>query len=263
MTNIRKPNVAGQFYPEATKSLSAIINKFLSEGHLEINTQPKAIIAPHAGYIYSGPIAATVYATLSKFRSTIKNIVLLGPAHRMYFSGIAATEVDFFETPLGLVQVSHDTDKILSLPVVHINEAAYNMEHSLEVQLPFLQAVLEKFTVIPLIVGDVHFNAVAQVLEKLWGGDETLIVVSSDLSHYLNYDAAQKLDKLTSNAIVNLEPENIKNDQACGRVAIQGLLKVAGQRHLTANVLDLRNSGDTAGSKDSVVGYGAYCFVIG
>ena len=262
MTSVRKPNVAGQFYPGQAKVLAAMVNKFLQAAiPINIDKQPKAIIAPHAGYIYSGPIAATVYASLLKFKGKIKNVVLLGPAHRVYVSGIAATAVDYFETPLGAIAVAHDiVNKILTLPTVHINEEAFDTEHSLEVQLPFLQVVLGEFKLIPLAVGEVNFSAVAAVLEKLWGDAATLIVVSSDLSHYYDYKAAQKLDALTSKAIVELAPENIAVEQACGRVPMQGLLQAAKKHGLTAQVLDVRNSGDTAGTKDSVVGYGAYCF---
>ena len=204
MANIHKANVAGQFYPGQDKVLVAMINKFLAEADIDIDQQPKAIIAPHAGYVYSGPIAASAYATLLKFKNNIKKVVLLCPAHRMYFTGIAATEMDYFETPLGNIPVKYNMNQVLSIPEVRINEFAYNMEHSLEVQLPFLQIVLKDFNLIPLVIGDASSAIVSKVLEFLWGDKETLIVISSDLCHYHDYDTAKNMDKLTSEAIINL-----------------------------------------------------------
>lgn len=253
MNNIRKPNVAGQFYPGKASALEAMIHAFLRESHADVEEQPKAIIAPHAGYIYSGPIAATIYAVLSRYKDSIKRVIVIGPSHRLYFHGIAATMADYFETPLGKVPVANQRD-------VSVNEAAYDKEHSIEVQLPFLQIVLEPFELVPLIVGDEKYSKVADVLANLWGGKETLIIVSSDLSHYKDYPTAQKLDALTSQAIIQLAPERLHFEQACGLIPIQGLLQVAKQNKMQARALDVRNSGDTAGSKDSVVGYGAYCF---
>jgi MEMO1 family protein len=255
MYNIRKPNVAGQFYPEKANALKEMIHSFLKESRASVPQQPKAIIAPHAGYIYSGPVAATVYAALSPYKDAIHKVILIGPSHRMYFKGIAATMADYFETPLGAVPVARHRD--LSS---HVNEAPYAMEHSLEVQLPFLQVVLNQFEIIPLIVGDEEFTKVADVIDSLWGGKETLIVVSSDLSHYQDYQTAQKLDALTSRGIVNFAPEQLHVEQACGLIPIQGLLQAARQYPMQAQALDVRNSGDTAGPKDSVVGYGAYYF---
>lgn len=259
MNNVRKPNVAGQFYPEKANTLKEMIHSFLIDTHVQVEEQPKAIIAPHAGYLYSGPIAATIYAVLSKYKDTVKKVILIGPSHRIYFKGIAATMVDYFETPLGSVPVANERD-FLSSPVIHINEAAFGMEHSLEVQLPFLQIVLNHFELTPLIVGDVEFSKVADVMASLWGGKETLIIVSSDLSHYKDYQAAQKLDACTSRAILNLAPQELHFEQACGLIPIQGLLHVAKQNNMQARALDVRNSGDIVGSKDRVVGYGAYCF---
>jgi hypothetical protein len=261
MTNIRKPNVAGQFYPEQTKALVEMINKFLSEAkHVVLPEQPKAIIVPHAGYIYSGTVAATIYAALSQYKDIINNVILLGPTHRMTFKGVAATMVDCFETPLGSIPVVHNWRNTLTSSVVNVNETAYEMEHSIEIQLPFLQVVLDKFELLPFVVGDEDFIAVADIIDSLWGKEDTLVVVSSDLSHYKDYNTAQELDALTSQAIVNLTPLEIKHEQACGLIPIQGLLQAAKNRKMKVRALDVRNSGDTAGSKDSVVGYGAFCF---
>jgi AmmeMemoRadiSam system protein B len=260
MVNIRKPNVAGQFYPDQTKVLSEMINKFLSEVHVNIKEKPKAIIVPHAGYTYSGPIAATAYATLLPYKESIKKVILLGPTHRMSFKGVAATMVDYFETPLGSIPIDHNIQEISSSQIVNVNETAYEMEHSIEVQLPFLQTVLNKFELLPLIVGDIEFIKVADIINNLWDSDETLIVVSSDLSHYKAYYSAQTLDTLTSSIIEKLAPNELQSEQVCGLIPIQGLLQVAKQKNIQVRTLDVRNSGDTSGSKENVVGYGAYFF---
>ncbi len=224
-------------------------------------TVPKAIIAPHAGYIYSGPIAASAYARIQPARGRITRVVLLGPAHRVGFHGLALSSADCFQTPLGRITVDQEAvKKISGLPQVHVMDTAHMQEHSLEVHLPFLQEALGEFSLVPLVVGDAEPNEVAEVLETLWGGPETLIVISSDLSHYHDYKTAQRLDRATSQAIEQLRLEDIQYDHACGRNPVSGLLQVARQRGLKAKTIDLRNSGDTAGSHDRVVGYGAYVF---
>lgn len=262
MGTIRQPCVAGYFYPSEQKTLANLVQNLLDNAKsLEIPV-PKAIIAPHAGYIYSGPIAATIYKTLLPHKDTIKRVVLLGPAHRVGFNGIATTQVSDFATPLGLIPVDlASISNITNLPGVKILEQAYEMEHSLEVQLPFLQSVLNSFSLVPCVVGNANPEDVANLLEHLWGGPETLIVISSDLSHYFDYATAHKLDEATSRAIVNLAPDQISDEQACGRLPVKGLLLAAAKLKLHAQVLDLRNSGDTAGDKSSVVGYGAYHFI--
>ena len=222
---------------------------------------PKAVIVPHAGYVYSGPVAAAAYALLAPARGVITRVVLLGPAHRVGFSGLALSSADHFATPLGRVPVDRAAVEQLSgLPQVQVLDAAHAHEHSLEVQLPFLQEVLCDFTVVPLVVGDAEPEEVGAVLDRLWGGPETLIVVSSDLSHYHDYETARRLDRATSQAVEALASEAIGHDQACGRNPIIGLLHVARKKGLTARTVDLRNSGDTAGARDRVVGYGAYVF---
>lgn len=258
MSMIRPPAVAGMFYPANPSQLAEDIQAYLSSHHADTQP-PKAIIAPHAGYIYSGPIAASAYACLAPLKDKIRRVVLLGPSHHVAFRGLAAPSVDGFSTPLGVIPIDHQAiADIEALPQVIISDEAHAQEHSLEVQLPFLQMLLSDFKLIPLVVGDADKTSVAEVLQHLWGGDETLIVISSDLSHYHNYATAQSMNRATSNAIEQLQPDDIHYDMACGRNPVNGLLEVARIKGLHAKTLDLRNSGDTAGSKDRVVGYGAY-----
>ncbi len=259
MTTIRPPAMAGLFYPVDAEELTQDIQQLLTEA-TQHNIRPKALIVPHAGYIYSGAIAATAYASLRPVASTIKRVILLGPAHRVAVHGLALPSTDIFDTPLG--QVKLDTgamQNIAHLPQVSISAEAHAMEHSLEVQLPFLQSVLNKFTLLPLAVGMASAEAVAEVLEHLWGNDETLIVISSDLSHFLPYAAAQQTDNATVQSILQLQ-QPIAQEQACGGTPINGLIIAAKKHHLIPRLLDLRNSGDTAGSRDQVVGYAAIAF---
>lgn len=260
MTKIRKPAVAGTFYPDNVEQLQHLIDNFLAEAPSG-KPVPKAIIAPHAGYIYSGPIAASAYASLAKTGQAIERVVLLGPTHRVPIRGLAASSDEAFATPFGLVSLDTAAmEAILELPQVQVRDDAHLFEHSLEVHLPFLQTICADFRLVPLVVGDATTAEVAEVLEKLWGGPETLIVVSSDLSHYHDYRTARQMDEATSDAIEKLQPDAIGRDQACGRIPIRGLLHTARQHHLHAHTVDLRNSGDTAGPRDRVVGYGAYIF---
>lgn len=260
MTSVRNPAVAGLFYPDDPRELQAMVTGFLG-AVAAAGAVPKAIIAPHAGYIYSGPIAASAYARIRPARGRITRVVLLGPAHRVGFHGLALSSADCFQTPLGRITVDQEAVKKISrLPQVQVMDAAHAQEHSLEVHLPFLQEALGEFSLVPLVVGDAEPGEVAEVLDTLWGGPETLIVISSDLSHYHDYKTAQRLDRATSQAIEQLRPEAIEYDHACGRNPVNGLLQVARKRGLKARTIDLRNSGDTAGSHDRVVGYGAYVF---
>lgn len=262
MTTVRQASVAGFFYPADTQVLSNTVQQLLKTAENTAVPAPKAIIAPHAGYIYSGPIAATIYKTLASQKDIISRVILLGPAHRLAFNGIAVTQIENFATPLGMVPVDLSAiQNIISIPGVQVIEAAYNQEHCLEVQLPFLQTILNHFSIVPCIVGNAKPDLVATVIEKLWGGPETLIVISSDLSHYYDYITAKNLDTAASQAILNLEPDQIHDNQACGRLPIKGLLLAAKKFNLQVKLLDLRNSGDTAGNKDRVVGYGAYHFI--
>ena len=260
MTSVRNPAVAGLFYPGDPRELHALVTGYLANA-VAGDVVPKAIIAPHAGYIYSGPIAASAYARIQPARGRITRVILLGPAHRVGFHGLALSSADCFQTPLGRITVDQEAvKKISALPQVHVMDAAHMQEHSLEVHLPFLQEALGEFSLVPLVVGDAGPEEVAEVLEMLWGGPETLIVISSDLSHYHDYKTAQRLDRATSQAIEHLRLEDIQYDHACGRNPVNGLLRVARQHGLKAKTVDLRNSGDTAGSHDRVVGYGAYVF---
>ena len=259
--SIRKPAVAGMFYPDDPAELREMVSTFLRQTKPG-GEVPKAVIVPHAGYIYSGPIAASAYAQVAPARGKIKRVVLLGPSHRVPFQGLAAAGNDAFATPLGNVPIDKKAIELIKeLPHVEILDAVHVMEHSLEVQLPFLQEVLGEFSLVPLAVGEANSDEVAEVLEQLWGGSETLIVISSDLSHYHDYGTAGKMDRATSKAIELLKPEDIDDDHACGRIPILGLLVAAKKHGLRAKTVDLRNSGDTAGPRDQVVGYGAYVFV--
>lgn len=262
MPHIREPAVAGLFYPDDPVLLQEQVERLLT-ADTAVATRPKALIVPHAGYIYSGPVAASAYAQLLPLRDRIQRVVLLGPSHRVAFTGLAASSARYFSTPLGLIQVDQQAmvDDILLLPQVRVLDEAHREEHSLEVQLPFLQTVLgADFTLIPLVVGETEAEEVAEVIDKLWGGPETLLVISSDLSHYHDYTTARRLDSATSQAIEQLNPLAIDYHQACGRNPVNGLLLAARQHHLNATILDVRNSGDTAGTRDRVVGYGAYAF---
>jgi len=259
MGSIRAPAVAGMFYPDDPRELQTMIDTFLGAAAAPPGPIPKAIIAPHAGYIYSGPVAASVYARLAPARSTIRRVVLLGPSHRVGFRGLAVSSAESFRTPLGDIPLDRAAlDALADLPQVVPLDPAHAAEHSLEVHLPFLQTVLGEFTLVPLVVGDASAAEVAEVLERLWGGEETLIVISSDLSHYHDYATARRMDHETAEAIEMLRGEALAYDDACGRNPIRGLLEAARRHGLSVTTLDLRNSGDTAGPRDQVVGYGAW-----
>ncbi len=260
----RNAAVAGQFYPSDPVMLQSDVNQYLNNASnfsKTLSPAPKAYIVPHAGYIYSGEIAANAYNQLKIHPELITKVILLGPAHQVPFSGIAYSSANYFNTPLGAVPVNNSViNKIKHLNFVVCNNAAHKQEHSLEVQLPFLQTVLNKFTVVPLVIGDCSSQDVAIILEQLWGGKDTVIIISSDLSHFNTYQIAQELDKNTSKAISLLQPEKIHYHHACGRTPVNGLLRIAKKKKLKVSVLDVRNSGDTAGDKNRVVGYGSYSF---
>lgn len=263
---IRPPAVAGQFYPADPERLEAQVERYLTAANApEDCLDPplvKAIIAPHAGYVYSGPIAASAYVHLACSDVPIRRFILIGPAHFAPVRGLATSSAAAFDTPLGRVPVDEAArELILSLPQVSVSDSAHAPEHCLEVQLPFLQALFPDFTFVPLLVGDTAPDKVAEVLERLWGGPETRIVVSSDLSHYYANETARLLDRETAAAIVALEPDVLREDAACGREAIAGLLRVARAHGMAAAAVDLRHSGDTGGPPDRVVGYGAFTFV--
>ncbi len=260
MITVRNPAVAGTFYPANPAELKATIDKYLGAAKTS-GPVPKALIAPHAGFVYSGPVAASAYARIAPARDTITRVILLGPAHRVAVASLALPSVDSLATPLGNVPVDKKAVAMIAdLPQVEVMDAAHESEHSLEVHLPFLQTVLAQFALVPLAVGQASPSDVGEVLERLWGGPETLIVISSDLSHYHSYESACRLDKTTSRAIEQLRAEDILYEHACGRIPINGLLHAARKRGMSVTTIDLRNSGDTAGPRDQVVGYGAYVF---
>ncbi len=260
MPVVQRAAVAGTFYPGEPDVLARTLATLLATAEPETEGPvPAAIVAPHAGYVYSGPIAASAYARLAPLKGTVRRVVLIGPAHQLYFHGIAAPTADQFETPLGAIPVDRAAvARLLALPHVAENDAAFAGEHCLEVHLPFLQTVLGDFTLVPLIAGHAGGRDVAEVLELLWAGPDTLPVISSDLSHYHDYETARRRDAETARAIEALAGERLDYDDACGRTPIAGLLQVARARGLAARTVDLRNSGDTAGPRGEVVGYGAW-----
>jgi hypothetical protein len=264
MNPIRPAAVAGAFYPASTPELSAQVSEMLrGAGPANPGDAPKAIIAPHAGYIYSGAVAAKAYARLAAAAARIRRVVLLGPAHRVAVRGLALPGAAAFETPLGRVPVDvAAAARIADLPQVVTSADAHALEHSLEVHLPFLQSVLGEFALVPLVVGRASPDEVAEVLERLWGEDDTLLVISSDLSHYLAYDQAQAVDRDTARTILNRQP-SLNPYQACGAAPLNGLLLAATRRGLKPELIDLRNSGDTAGDRRRVVGYASFGFFPG
>ncbi len=258
----RPPAVAGSFYPLGADELRRDVASYLSAAQpvADGDPLPKVLIVPHAGYVYSGPIAASAYARVAALKGVVERVVLLGPAHRVRLRGMALPAATRFATPLGAVAIDQDAVAAVSgLPQVVASDEAHALEHSLEVQLPFLQSVLGAFKLVPFAVGDTPAEQVAQVLDLLWGGKETLIVISSDLSHYLPYPNACAKDEFTAETILRLQPR-LDHQQACGATPINGLLIAARARGLQPHLLDLRNSGDTAGDKSRVVGYASFCF---
>lgn len=257
-TRVRPAAVAGRFYPGTAGQLGATVTELLATAQ-PAGSAPKGVIAPHAGYVYSGPIAATAYASIRARAAQIEKVVLLGPAHRVYLDGLALSAADRFATPLGEVEVDAAlAASVLVLPQVIRSEQAHELEHSLEVHIPFLQALLPRFTLLPLVVGDASPAAVAQVLERVWGGPETLIVISSDLSHYHEYAEARRIDEATASWIASTHTPGLDPRRACGARCIDGLIEFSRHHPLALELLDLRNSGDTAGPRDRVVGYAAF-----
>jgi AmmeMemoRadiSam system protein B/AmmeMemoRadiSam system protein A len=257
----RPPAVAGSFYPRDPERLRADVAGFLDAVPLASGPRPKALVVPHAGYVYSGPVAASAYARLRAPGPTLERVVLLGPSHHAAVAGLALPEEESFLTPLGAVPIDLEAaERALTLPQVTRSGDAHRREHSLEVQLPFLQAVLGRFALVPFAVGSASAAEVAGLLDLLWGGPETLVVISTDLSHYLPYDEASAMDRRTADQVLALDAAGLGREQACGRVPLQGLLLEARRRRLEVELLDLRSSGDTAGGRDQVVGYGAFAF---
>lgn len=258
---VRPPAVAGTFYPSDPAVLRRMVDGFLAEAGVDLEEPiPKALIAPHAGYVYSGPIAASAYARLRAAADRIDRVVVVGPAHRAWVDGIAAPGAAALATPLGELDV--DVEALARVSRVKTDVRAHAMEHSVEVQLPFLARVLPRARVVPLVVGRARPAEVGAVLEALWDGAGTCVVVSSDLSHHLPYREARARDEETAARVLALDPHLVP-DAACGSAAVNGLLWVARRKGLTPRLLDLRSSGDTAGDRGSVVGYGAFGFYEG
>ncbi|HEY5920868.1 MAG TPA: AmmeMemoRadiSam system protein B [Kofleriaceae bacterium] len=249
---VRGPAVAGSFYPASPTELAATVDRLLAAVNVTPDAPcPKALIVPHAGYVYSGAIAASAFARVMPHTDRIERVVLVGPAHRVYVEGLVSPGATRLRTPLGELVVDPATATFTANPTAHARE------HSLEVELPFLQRVAPRATIVPLAGTRARAEIVGAALEKLWGGPETLIVISSDLSHYLPYAEGRRVDEQTCARITALDP-TIGGEQACGSIGINGLLWVAKRKQLRIELVDLRSSGDTAGSRDEVVGYAAF-----
>lgn len=261
---VRLPAVAGSFYPADPEALRDTLRECFAGAvapHADAAV-PEAIVVPHAGLVYSGPIAASAYLRLAPARSRIRRVVLVGPSHRVRLRGLALTSADAWSTPLGEVPIDRSAvASVAHLPSVSVDDRPHAPEHSLEVQLPFLQAVLEEFELVPLVVGDATTEEVATVLDALWDGPETVVVVSTDLSHFHPYDDAVRLDARTAAAILGSDGEQIDDYDACGARGLRGLLAEGDRRCLAVEQIDCRNSGDTAGDRERVVGYGAFALV--
>jgi AmmeMemoRadiSam system protein B len=248
------------FYPDKPQELAAAVKAYVAEATPPATPRPpKAVVAPHAGYIYSGPIAGAAYAALSARGKDIERVILVGPSHRVGFHGVATSGASAFETPLGPVALDREAvASVIEKGLAREFEPAHDNEHSLEVQLPFLKQVCPGARVVPLLAGDDDWPTVQKALALLWGGDETAIVVSSDLSHYHDYKTAQRLDAETAKTMERHGAGDVDFEQACGATGINALLAVVSDKGLTCTTLDLRNSGDTAGPRNRVVGYGAF-----
>lgn len=256
--SIRKAAVAGLFYEGDPATLQQHISELMSGVSSKKAPIPEALIVPHAGYIYSGPTAARAYHSLESRRDEVRRVVLFGPAHRVYLEGMALPSVDRFETPLGEVPLDREAiERIVDMVDVSVSDQAHRDEHSLEVQLPFLQTVLKQFSLVPVVVGKCDAASVAAVMDALWGGRDTLVVVSTDLSHFLPYADARQVDAKTCDRIL-AKSGSLSGEEACGAYALNGLMHSQHARALDVELLDACNSGDTAGGRDRVVGYGAF-----
>lgn len=260
MTRIKTAAVAGFFYPDDAAVLRHDVDAYLAGADASDGRQPHALIAPHAGYRYSGEVAASAYARLKPWAGRVRRVAVFAPSHRVAFRGMALSSAERFATPLGEIDVdTASVARLAELQIAHVRDAAFSEEHALEVQLPFLQAVLGEFLLVPVIVGDADSDEVARAMEALQA-DDTLIVVSSDLSHFHSYSDCQTRDHATTAMIEHLDAEQIGPYDACGAYPIRGLLKTAAHHGWRVETLDLRNSGDTSGDHSRVVGYGAYAF---
>lgn len=257
----RQPAVAGSFYPEDAAQLrTAIAEATANASPIDLPKQPKALLAPHAGYIYSGPIAASAFNAIKPWAKIYQRVILLGASHRLAFEGVAIPDNSHFTTPLGSIELDQEwMQQLLEQQLVVINVNAHSPEHALEVELPFLQTILPSFKLLPLLAGQTTPENIAAILRFVWGGPETLIVISSDLSHYLPYTEACRHDQATLANILALEP-HLKPETACGALPLAGLILLAREKRLHPTLIDYRNSGDTAGDRNRVVGYAAMTF---
>ena len=259
---IRPPAVAGKFYPQEPRQLENDVRQMLDAADV-VECRPKILIAPHAGYEYSGPIAASAFATLESGRGAIQRVVILGTCHTSRDPIIFTTSADSFETPLGSIKTDASSIQLaVGQGLAALDDQVHQFDHAIEVQLPFLQLTLDSFEIAPFLVRNADTEEVARLIRLLWGGAETRFVISSDLSHYQRYERALKIDQQTAEFIVQLDHMPLDQSRACGFRAIAGALQVAREKSLQCMKLDLRNSGDTSGHKDRVVGYGAFAFCL-
>ena len=256
---MRPPEVAGTFYPSDPDACADLVVRCLEGARPSPPGEPKVIVAPHAGHVYSRAVAGTAYAPLAARNDRIERVVIVGPAHRVGFAGMATTSAKAWASPLGTVPVDWAAlQPLATLPHVRVADSVFAGEHSLEVQIPFLQRVLADFAIVPILVGDARYDDVAGVLETLWGGPETLILISTDLSHFHDYETARRLDARTAKLVELMQPGKLDGERACGYRGLGGVLTRATALDLRVTALDVRNSGDTSGTKDRVVGYGAF-----
>ncbi len=256
---VRPPSQAGRFYAADSTELRGEVEGLLADVPPTDLASPKAVIAPHAGYVFSGPIAASAYAAFRPQADAVRRIILLGPSHHATFQGFAIPSCAAFSTPLGNIPLDLETLALMAQRSdVRELDSAHIPEHSLEVHVPFLQVVFAEFQLTPVLVGQASVAETSRLLDSLWNGHETRVIVSSDLSHFHDYRTAQALDAATAKQIEGLSGEELTGEDACGFRAIRGLLAIARRRGMTCRTLDLRNSGDTAGGRDRVVGYGAF-----
>ncbi len=255
---IKECDVAGQFYPKERAQLIEMIENF-SSSEREIIYKPKAIIVPHAGFIYSGDIAAKAYKALIPLVDNYKKIILLSPAHRKSVTGVAYHNARKFACPIGDIPVNAELLSILKTnDSVYNDDEAFNFEHGLETHFPFISYIFRDISFLPLIVGNIDTQKLSDIFNLFWQADDILFIISSDLSHFHNYEICKTLDHETTQHIINLNYEKINHDAACGYYPLCGALKLAKDNNQKCYLLSLKNSGDSIGDKDSVVGYGSF-----
>ncbi|MEG3641038.1 AmmeMemoRadiSam system protein B [Magnetococcus sp. PR-3] len=260
---IRPPAVAGMFYPGEENELRQLVQNLLKQAPQLHSHEPRAFVAPHAGYRYSGLTAAYAYKTLQAAKKEKpRRVFLIGPSHRVYLEGASLGRYDAYKTPLGLIELDLALIErmVKNEPDLSADPAAHAQEHSLEVHLPFLQEQLKHFTLVPMVFGKMEPSRVAEILAK-YSEEEDLIVGSSDLSHFYDYDKAVALDTTCNKALLDMDLETMASCEACGNIAIRALMQTAQKKGWQPELADYRNSGDTAGDKSRVVGYASYLFM--